>query len=210
MARARRQDPEAQEPTGEQPAEPVEPTEAAEPAAEADAPQPEVEEAAPAADEAPAEEPAAEEAPAAEAEAAPQATEEAPAEKKAPARRTAAKKAASAEKPAAKPAAKKAPAKKAAERKPIVRLPKPEHERGMRKERRGIVVSAAMDKTIVVKVETAHPHPRYKKVVRRSRKFHAHDEQNTAKVGDVVVIVESRPLSKTKTWRLTKILEVAK
>lgn len=202
MARARRQDPEAQEPTGEQPAEPVEPTEAAEPAAEADAPQPEVEEAAPAAEEAPAEEAAA--------EAAPEATEEAPAEKKAPARRTAAKKAAEPEKPAAKPAAKKAPAKKAAERKPIVRLPKPEHERGMRKERRGIVVSAAMDKTIVVKVETAQPHPRYKKVVRRSRKFHAHDEQNAAKVGDVVVIVESRPLSKTKTWRLVKILEVAK
>ena len=63
---------------------------------------------------------------------------------------------------------------------------------------------------VVVKVETASPHPRYKKVVRRSRKFHAHDEQNAAKVGDVVVIVESRPLSKTKTWRLTKILEVAK
>ncbi|MEZ5098476.1 MAG: 30S ribosomal protein S17 [Thermoleophilia bacterium] len=204
MARARRQDPEAQEPTGEQPAEPVEPTEAAEPAAEADAPQPEVEEAAPAADEAPAGEPAAEEAPAAEADAA----EATPAEKKAPARRTAAKKAA--EKPAAKPAAKKAPAKKAAERKPIVRLPKPEHERGMRKERRGVVVSAGMDKTIVVKVETAQPHPRYKKVVRRSRKFHAHDEQNAAKVGDVVAIVETRPLSKTKTWRLTRILEVAK
>src|SRR5918996_1099992 len=68
-----------------------------------------------------------------------------------------------------------------AKRKPLVRLPKPEHARGQRKERRGIVVSAAMDKTIVVRVETVKPHPVYKKIGRRSTKFHAHDESNLAK-----------------------------
>ena len=97
-----------------------------------------------------------------------------------------------------------------AERRPIVRLPKPEHERGRRQERRGVVVSDAMDKTIVVKVDTVKAHPRYKKVVRRSTKFHAHDEQNAAKIGDLVRIVETRPLSKTKNWRLAEVLEVAK
>jgi small subunit ribosomal protein S17 len=97
-----------------------------------------------------------------------------------------------------------------AERKPITRLPKPESERGRRQERRGVVVSDAMDKTIVVKVDTIKAHPRYKKVVRRSAKFHAHDEQNQAKVGDVVLIVETRPLSKTKNWRLSEVVEAAK
>ena len=96
------------------------------------------------------------------------------------------------------------------ERKPISREPKPEHDRGRRQERRGVVVSDAMDKTIVVKVDTIRSHPRYKKVIRRSTKFHAHDEANTAKIGDVVRIVETRPLSKTKRWRLAEILEVAK
>jgi len=96
------------------------------------------------------------------------------------------------------------------ERKPISREPKPEHERGRRQERRGVVVSSAMDKTIVVKVDVITSHQRYKKVIRRSVKFHAHDEQNTAKVGDVVRIVETRPLSKTKHWRLAEIVEVAK
>jgi len=95
-------------------------------------------------------------------------------------------------------------------RKPIVRLPKPEHERGRRQERRGVVVSSAMDKTIVVKVDTIKAHPRYKKVVRRSARFHAHDEQNEAKVGDIVRIVETRPLSKTKHWRLAEVVEAAK
>jgi len=98
----------------------------------------------------------------------------------------------------------------ATERKSIVRLPKPEHERGRRQERRGVVVSSAMDKTIVVKVDMIKSHPKYKKVVRRSVKFHAHDEQNSANVGDVVRIVETRPLSKTKNWRLAEIVEVAK
>ena len=99
---------------------------------------------------------------------------------------------------------------KPAERKPIVRLPKPEGERGRRQERRGVVVSDAMDKTIVVKVETIRAHPRYKKVVRRSTKLHAHDESNTAKVGDVVRVVETRPVSKTKSWRLAEVVEEAK
>jgi small subunit ribosomal protein S17 len=99
---------------------------------------------------------------------------------------------------------------KPAQRKPIVRLPKPEGERGRRQERRGVVVSAAMDKTIVVMVETIKAHRKYKKVVRRSAKFHAHDESNTAGVGDTVRIVESRPLSKTKNWRLAEVLEKAR
>jgi small subunit ribosomal protein S17 len=96
------------------------------------------------------------------------------------------------------------------ERKPISREPKPEHDRGRRQERRGVVVSDAMDKTIVVKVDTIRAHPRYKKVIRRSTKFHAHDEANTAKVGDLVRIVETRPLSRTKNWRLAEIVEAAK
>jgi small subunit ribosomal protein S17 len=96
------------------------------------------------------------------------------------------------------------------QRKQITRLAKPEHERGRRQERRGVVVSAAMDKTIVVRVDVVKAHPRYKKVVRRSQRFHAHDEQNQAKAGDVVRIVETRPLSKTKNWRLAEVVEAAK
>jgi small subunit ribosomal protein S17 len=97
-----------------------------------------------------------------------------------------------------------------ATRKPIVRLEKPVNELGRRQERRGVVVSDAMDKTIVVKVEAVRAHQRYKKVIRRSVKFHAHDEQNQAHVGDRVRIVETRPLSKTKRWRLAEVIEVAK
>ena len=97
-----------------------------------------------------------------------------------------------------------------AERKPIVRLEKPEHERGRRQERQGTVVSDAMEKTIVVRVDVVKAHPKYKKVVRRSVKFHAHDETSPAKVGDVVRIVETRPLSKTKRWRLAEVVEAAK
>jgi small subunit ribosomal protein S17 len=96
------------------------------------------------------------------------------------------------------------------ERKPVQREPKPESDRGRRQERRGVVVSSAMDKTIVVKVDVLKVHPRYKKVIRRSQKFHAHDEQNQANVGDVVRIVETRPLSKTKNWRLAEVVEVAR
>ncbi len=97
-----------------------------------------------------------------------------------------------------------------AERKPITRLPKPEHERGRRQERQGTVVSASADKTIVVRVDTVKAHPMYKKVIRRSTKLHAHDEENVAKVGDVVRIVETRPLSKLKRWRLQEVVEAAK
>ena len=91
-----------------------------------------------------------------------------------------------------------------------MRLEKPEHERGRRQERQGTVVSDAMDKTIVVKVDTIKAHRRYKKVVRRSAKFHVHDERNEAKTGDVVRIIETRPLSKTKRWRLAEVVEAAK
>jgi small subunit ribosomal protein S17 len=95
-------------------------------------------------------------------------------------------------------------------RKPITRIPKPESELGRRQERRGVVVSDKGEKTIIVKVDVIKLHPRYKKVVRRSVKFHAHDEQNTAGVGDTVRIIETRPLSKTKHWRLAEIVEKAK
>jgi small subunit ribosomal protein S17 len=168
------------------------------PEAEEPAPEPE-EPAAEAESEPEAEEPAAEE-PAAEAEPEPEA---APAQ------------------PAPKPKRKRLPRsqrhkhvkpkrERPAQRSPIVRLAKPEHVRGRSQERRGVVVSDAMDKTIVVKVDTVKAHRRYKKVVRRSTRFHAHDEQNAAKVGDLVRIVETRPLSKTKNWRLAEVLEEAK
>jgi len=97
-----------------------------------------------------------------------------------------------------------------AERKPITRLPKPEHERGRRQERQGTVVSAGADKTIVVRVDVVKLHPRYKKVVKRSTRLHAHDEENQAKLGDVVRLVETRPLSRMKRWRLQEIVEAAK
>ena len=96
------------------------------------------------------------------------------------------------------------------ERKPITRLPKPEHVRGRRLERQGTVVSAAADKTIVVRVDVVKAHPMYKKVIRRSTKLHAHDEDNRAKVGDIVRIVETRPISRRKRWRLHQIVEAAK
>jgi small subunit ribosomal protein S17 len=97
-----------------------------------------------------------------------------------------------------------------ATRKPIVRLEKPELERGRRQERRGVVISDKADKTIVVKVDVIKAHPKYKKVVRRSVKFHAHDEGNQAGIGDTVRIVETRPLAKTKHWRLAEIVEKAR
>ncbi len=79
--------------------------------------------------------------------------------------------------------------------------------RGNRKERLGRVISNKMAKTIVVKVERRFPHPEYKKVVKSYSKFYAHDEKSEAKVGDVVLIQETRPLSRTKRWRLTQIVE---
>ena len=82
---------------------------------------------------------------------------------------------------------------KPAKRKPIMRTGKPESELGRRQERRGVVVSDKGDKTIVVKVDVIKSHPKYKKVVRSTVKFHAHDEANTAGVGDTVRIIETRP-----------------
>jgi small subunit ribosomal protein S17 len=82
--------------------------------------------------------------------------------------------------------------------------------RGYRKLRRGYVTSDKMDKTIVVEVEDRVKHPLYGKVMRRSSKVKAHDEQNTAGIGDLVLISETRPLSATKRWRLVEILEKAK
>ena len=83
-------------------------------------------------------------------------------------------------------------------------------ERGHRKVRTGRVTSDVRDKTITVTVERKVRHPLYGRVVRKRKKFMAHDEHNTAHIGDLVAIVETRPLSKTKHWRLTEILERAK
>ncbi len=79
-------------------------------------------------------------------------------------------------------------------------------KRGNRKERVGVVVSDVQDKTIVVLVHRRTPHPLYKKVVSFKKKFTAHDENNTAKKGDTVRIVETRPLSKNKHWRLLEVI----
>ncbi len=186
----------ADETVAEAPAEEQSPAEAEEAPAEADEPVAEV------ADEAPAEsaEPASE----------PEAGAEAPAEAAAPVAQS-----------GPKPKKKRLPRSErpkrtrpkrvaSSGRKPIVRLESPEHERGRRQERQGTVVSDAMEKTIVVRVDVVKAHPRYKKVVRRSVKFHAHDESSQAKVGDVVRIVETRPLSKTKRWRLAEVVVAAK
>lgn len=83
-------------------------------------------------------------------------------------------------------------------------------ERNLRKTRVGKVVSSKMDKTIVVAIEDNVKHPKYGKVVRRTVKLHAHDEKNECGVGDKVSIMETRPLSKTKRWRLVEIIEKAK
>ena len=80
-------------------------------------------------------------------------------------------------------------------------------ERGSRKVRKGTVVSKSGDKSIIVRAERRLLHPVYGKVVKRFNKFHAHDEENTAKVGDTVVIMETRPMSKTKRWRLVSVEE---
>lgn len=83
-------------------------------------------------------------------------------------------------------------------------------ERSARKRRIGVVVSDKMDKTAVVAVSDAVRHPLYKKIVRRTRKYYAHDETNDAKTGDRVAIVETRPLSKSKRWRIGEIIERAR
>ena len=85
-----------------------------------------------------------------------------------------------------------------------------ESPRGERKVREGLVVSDGMDKTAVVTVTERKPHPRYRKTVQRSSRLYVHDEENTLRVGDRVRVVETRPLSKTKRWRLVEVLERAK
>ena len=84
-----------------------------------------------------------------------------------------------------------------------------EKKRGERKTREGMVVSDKMDKTIVVELEDRVKHPRYSKVIRRTTKVKAHDENGTAGIGDRVLLAETRPLSATKRWRLVQILERA-
>jgi len=83
-------------------------------------------------------------------------------------------------------------------------------ERGRRKTRVGVVVSDAMEKTVVVRVDDQLQHPMYRKIVRRTGRLKAHDEGNEAHVGDRVRLMETRPLSKTKRWRVVEIVEKAK
>ena len=83
-------------------------------------------------------------------------------------------------------------------------------ERGRRKDRVGVVVSDARDKTVTVEVVSSKTHPKYKKTIQVRKKFHAHDELNDAHLGDTVRIVETRPLSKTKRWRVTEVVERAR
>jgi small subunit ribosomal protein S17 len=198
VAEAEAEPAEAEAEPAEAEAEPIEAE--AEQVAEVEADEP-IAEAAAEAEPAPAEATVdAEAEPAAEVEA-----EEAPAEAAAPARKK--KKRLPR---ALRPERTKPKREKPAGRKPITRLPKPEHARGRRQERLGSVVSAAGDKTIVVRVDTVKSHPMYKKVIRRSTRLHAHDELNEAKVGDIVRVVETRPLSRLKRWRLQEIVEAAK
>jgi small subunit ribosomal protein S17 len=100
--------------------------------------------------------------------------------------------------------------KKRGKREPGTGSPPAERESAGRKTRQGRVVSSKPDKTITVQIEVARRHPQYEKIVRRSRTLHAHDAQNEAGEGDLVRIVETRPLSRTKRWRLVEILEKAK
>ena len=83
-------------------------------------------------------------------------------------------------------------------------------ERNLRKQRQGVVSSDKMDKTIVVATKFKEKHPIYGKFVSKTKKYHAHDENNDAHVGDTVLIMETRPVSKTKRWRLVQIVERAK
>ena len=84
------------------------------------------------------------------------------------------------------------------------------HGRGYRKLREGLVVGGKMDKTVVVLTEDRVKHPKYGKVIRRTKKYTAHDAENACGVGDRVLLMETRPLSATKRWRVAKILEKAK
>ena len=86
----------------------------------------------------------------------------------------------------------------------------PDNERGFRKVRTGRVVSDVMDKTVVVQITDLKIHPLYKKVVRRRARFKAHDEVNQCRIGDLVRIMETRPLSKDKRWRVVEVVEKAR
>ena len=88
-------------------------------------------------------------------------------------------------------------------------MPISDKEKSMQKERTGRVVSDAMDKTIIVLLETRYRHPKYGKMLRRMKKLYAHDEKNEAKAGNMVRVVETRPLSRLKRWRLVEIVEHA-
>jgi small subunit ribosomal protein S17 len=81
-----------------------------------------------------------------------------------------------------------------------------EKKKGLRKQRVGIVTSTKMDKTIVVEYVNRVPHPKFKKIIKRSKKFYAHDENGDAAIGDKVRIEETRPISKVKCWRLAEVL----
>ena len=105
----------------------------------------------------------------------------------------------------------KAKAKPAAgEKGPADTPPAKEHGPGRPRTRQGIVTSAKADKTITVRIESARRHKMYKKIIRESTSLHAHDEKNDANEGDRVRVIESRPLSRTKRWRLVEILERAR
>jgi small subunit ribosomal protein S17 len=97
-----------------------------------------------------------------------------------------------------------------AERPPREPLPGKQHGPGRPKTRQGVVVSAKPDKTITVRIDITRRHREYKKIVRESSTLHVHDERNEAHEGDTVRIVETRPLSRTKRWRLVEILERAR
>ena len=84
----------------------------------------------------------------------------------------------------------------------------PSESRGKRKERVGQVVSTKMAKTIIVESTTRVPHPRFRKIIKQIKRFYAHDEESTAKLGDTVLIMESRPLSKLKRWRLVSVISL--
>jgi small subunit ribosomal protein S17 len=139
-------------------------------------------------------------------------------------KKTTAKKAPAAKKPVAKaPAKKPAPEKVAAPveaeaaveakvevKAKVAAVKVDDARRPYRKSRQGYVVSDKMDKTIVVQIEERSKHPLYGKVVKKYKKFKAHDEENTAGIGDLVIITETRPLSATKRWRLSSIVERSK
>ena len=85
-----------------------------------------------------------------------------------------------------------------------------EESRSFRKTRTGIVTSDSREKTVTVSIEIQFPHPKYKKIVKKTRKLHVHDENFSAKICDIVKIMETKPYSKTKRWRITEIVERAR